>query len=205
MIGWHDRFCSDAAERAVLGGAAAVVFGAAGFPFGYQPHAAAAAASPRALFFYPDPDPVIVLERAWSLEGDWRARALEGTIRDPEALLAAVRAAGAVKGPVQVQFGLGAAYLSEGEPASLLKRYRRLLPSGSTVTIGIVADDEAAQFAKLTSARPYTAGDVAAWCAGAGLGLEGKPADVRAHGREKLGEGLRDEGIRIMAAVARKP
>jgi S-adenosyl methyltransferase len=205
MIAWYDKFCAGVAESAVLAGMSAVVFGAAGFPSGDPLHKAAARASATARFFYLEQDSAIAGQRALSIAGDGRAMAITGSLRDPAGLLTTIREAMTRKGPYQVQWGLGAMLLDGDLAASLAAEYGRLLPSGSELVIAVPDGDAGRQFAEITGACPHTARDLAAWCAAAGLDLDGPVADVRAWGRGALGGELSGRGGRIVAAVARVP
>jgi S-adenosyl methyltransferase len=205
MIAWYEKFRAGVAEASVLAGMTAVAFSAAGFPSGDPPHAAAARASTTARFFYPEQDSAIAGQRALSLAGDGRATAFTGSFRDPAGLLGVIREAGTRDGPYQVQWGLGAMLIDADQAASLAAEYGRLLPSGSELVIAIPDGDEGRRFAVIAGACPHTASDLAAWCAEAGLDLDGPVADVRAWGREALGGELSGRGGRIVAAVARVP
>ena len=203
MLAYYDRFRSSAAESAAIGGTAAVVFGAAGFPFGEQPHAAAARASGPARFFYCDPGSAIAGQRARSLEGDGRALALTGSFRDAIGTRAAVKGSGGGDGPWQVQWGLGAGELEGGEGRLLAASWAELLPSGSQLVIAVPDGGEAGRFAELAGLRAHSPKEAVTWCGKAGL-VPVTVADVRAFGRDWVGEGLPSGGGRFVAVVARK-
>jgi hypothetical protein len=215
QFAWHDSFRARAAEFAVLGGAATVVFGDAGFPHGEPLCKLAAGASEHARFIYADPSAVVVILRRRSLDRD-RSAALQGTVCDPGRVLAD---AGLLEitgppgyealtwlgdGPCQVQWGLAAGQMDGSRAAAVLARYGELLPARSTVVIAVPDGEQGRMFAKALHMHPHSPEDVAAWCAAAGMVPDGGVRDVRAWGRGRMGDGLHGDG-RIVAAVARVP
>jgi len=200
----HDRFRSAIALDAVRRGITAVVFGAAGFPSGDPPHRAAAAASPSARYFYPDPDEAVAGQRALSLIGDPRALAIPGTIGDAAGLLARIRNAGAGAGPYQVQWGLAAMAMDGEQAAAAAAWWGKLLPSGSELVIAVPAGPGGRMLAEIAGGRAHAPADVLSWCAGAGLDAEAL-ADVRAHGPQPAGNRAPLGADTIMAVTARKP
>jgi hypothetical protein len=208
MIGWLDRFSSAAAEDAVLRSMTTVVFGGAGFPHGEPPHAAAARASRTAAFRYCAAASAIAGQIGRSFSGD-RVTAHTASVSAPREML---RTAGLLSprgkwrgGPVHLQWGLDGALMERGEMAKLAAEYRELLPSGSELAIAVPVGPEGVWLSMLAGGRPQSARDLADCCTEAGLDLAGPVADVRAYGRGALGGGLRGDGGRIVAAIARVP
>jgi hypothetical protein len=188
-------FHSRAARRAVDGGGAAgVVFGAAGFPGAAPLHREAAQAAPGARFLYADPSPSAVYLNGELLAGPG-VSAVRASVRDPEGLmgLPEVRALGS---PLQLHLQLCLHFWPEETCRDLIGRYAGLLREnapGSTLALSLWSPDGTRAgrefLAALASEAGYPAyghscAAVGRWLRGAGLGLLGPGvADVRAHGR----------------------
>jgi len=207
-------FHSRAARRAVDGGGAAgVVFGAAGFPGAAPLHREAAQAAPGARFLYADPSPSAVYLNGELLAGPG-VRAARASVRDPEGLmgLPEVRAVGS---PLQLHLQLCAHFWPEDMCRDIVGRYAGLLPPGSTLALSLWSPDGTRAgrefLAELASeaghpAYGHSCAAVGRWLRGAGMRLLGPGvADVRAHGRPWApwaALGIRSPG-RAAGAVAR--
>jgi len=176
-----DDFHARAAAWAVTaGGAAGVIFGAAGFPPpGGMPHAEAARANPAAAFAYADANPAVTALLRRELEHDKRAAAYTASIRDPAKLLGAPEAQ-AIGMPVSVHLCMAAHFWPGPFSARLLAQYAELLDPGSSVvlTLGVQGPDEerGRELARLLTSVTgpiyrHTVQDVADWIAGAGMVL----------------------------------
>jgi hypothetical protein len=201
-----DAFASRAALYAAQDGQN-VLFGTAGYPFGGPhgdpPHAAALAAVPDARFTYADASEAITMLRVKTIElaGEQdRVTAVACPLSDPAGIIAAgagldagaVRAAAATGSraaalealagarPLMVQFSLAAPWGSGDYAAWLLGEYRRLLPSGSSVTLALFSPDGDQEGEALLgllaeagrcAARAHGRADVEGWVKAAGLEL----------------------------------
>jgi hypothetical protein len=190
MLGKFDAFSSAVAADAAGRGMTTIVFGAAGYPHGTAPHAAAEAAGRQAMFFYVDPDPAVTGQRGLAIGCDRRVRACGGSVRHAGAVAAVVRACRGGDGPWQVHWELGGGVADNDEGRRLAASWARLLPSGSELVIPVLDGDGARRFASLAGLRGHSPADAEAWCEGAaelpgdGASLEvAAVTDVRAWGR----------------------
>jgi hypothetical protein len=209
------NFHALAARWAVTdGGAAGVVFGAAGFPGAVPMHRAALEAAPGARFVYADTSgPAAYLNG--ELLAEPGVTAVRATVRDPSRLMSLPEVT-ALGVPVQMQVQLCAHFWDDAMCRDLTGQYAALLPAGSTLALSLWSPDgtpdgeaflDMLAAAAAAPAYGHSPAAVAGWLRKAGLDLLGAGvADVRAYGRgwaEDAGLAVRSPG-RVVKAVARK-
>ena len=226
MVTGANEFHRRAAEWAVSGGtpefpvrpAAGVIFAACGYPLPGGFHAAAAAASPDALFGYADIDAAAITYNLALLAAPdpGHVTVFAGSARDPAGLLGAGHAQAMLeRGPVMVQLQMCAQWWPSQFCEWAVRRYAELLPAGSSLALSVAIPGGAPGAAELARdieraggrLHSHTEDEVALWVKAAGLELVPPGiADVRGRGGWASAEfGAQQPVARVVEAVALVP
>lgn len=221
MIKWADRATAGAAAAAVDLGLAVTVIASAGFPAAGEPmpHRSLAVrgaqqrcretspGAPLTWTAYADRAAEVTRARTAELRPGELAAALGVPVTEPSAVMKELAARGIRQGPMQVQLGLTATYLSGTQAGILAHRWAREMPPGSRLCMMVPLGGYLALPGIVGEVPRHQPADAAAWLEGAGFKLLHPPWDVRSPGRGEWGEAALgvDGETRIVAATGTLP
>ena len=165
------RFHSAAARQAVDGGIRRVIFAAAGVPVvrpgwagSFPLHAEAARSAPDARFCYADPgEEAVLLTRA--LYGSGQVSAVQGTIRDPQAITAAA----GFGPPLHAQIQAALTWVPGRQAQAIIAAWADVIGPGGSLALSVAVGAGAWRARGLPAVQHHSVTAVLSWLTGAGL------------------------------------